>query len=285
MSTQANGPSIYCSAEWHLRDNPRACAIYSLALRLSNSSKTFFLSQPQLAQYFGWSLSAVKDAFRLLKKSGLFVLIQKGRGGDVRSLDFASTYHVLTHSELPKDETKDCWVKREKGPRVKNDPRSKNTQGEKQPSPRVENDPTPRVKNDPLVFDVSTKKSTNPENLDSPPCGGTDISISAPPYGGLDLDAALKDVWQHYLTATHHDPKLNTFTSIRKKIGMARLQECLAKASSPENAVKLMKVTIDAIAKSDFHMGRDAKTNGKKYNDWENHIFKSLEQMEKWWQA
>jgi hypothetical protein len=30
-------------------------------------------------------------------------------------------------------------------------------------------------------------------------------------------------------------------------------------------------------------MGRDPKTAGKKYCEWEDHLFKSYEQMEKWW--
>lgn len=120
------GPAIHCSAEWHLRKNPRACAIYNVALRLSNGSKQFFLSQPQVAKYFGWSLSAVKSAFRTLQESGLFVLIHKGKGGDVRSRNFANVYEVINHADLSQKE--ECYVKPEKGPRAKNDPRSKKTQ-------------------------------------------------------------------------------------------------------------------------------------------------------------
>jgi hypothetical protein len=44
-----------------------------------------------------------------------------------------------------------------------------------------------------------------------------------------------------------------------------------------------MKIAVDALADSDWHMGRDLKTNGKKYCEWEDHLFKSYEQMEKWW--
>jgi hypothetical protein len=39
----ANPPRIYCSAEWHLRKNPRAIAIYTLALRLTKGGKEEFL--------------------------------------------------------------------------------------------------------------------------------------------------------------------------------------------------------------------------------------------------
>jgi hypothetical protein len=106
-----------------------------------------------------------------------------------------------------------------------------------------------------------------------------------PPDGGPDLSSPLGEVWNYYLTMTNRSPKMNTFTVIRKRKGLARLKECLAKTGgNVENAVKLMKIAIDKIAASDFHMGRDQKTDGKKYNDWENNVFRSLEQMEGWWQ-
>ena len=162
MTTTASNilPSIHCSSEWHLRDNPRAATIYNLALRLSNGGKAcFFLSQPQVSRYFGWSLNAVKAAFRLLKNSGLFILTQRGKGGDVRCDNFANVYTVLTHSELPINGKH--WIRPEKTPRAKNDPRSENDLGQYMTNPQGENCPTPRAENDLLVFDVSTKKSTN----------------------------------------------------------------------------------------------------------------------------
>jgi hypothetical protein len=47
MATPASKipPSIHCSSEWHLQDNPRAATIYNLALRLSNGGEAaFYLS-------------------------------------------------------------------------------------------------------------------------------------------------------------------------------------------------------------------------------------------------
>jgi hypothetical protein len=55
------------------------------------------------------------------------------------------------------------------------------------------------------------------------------------------------------------------------------------KTANPENAEKLMRATIDALAKSDWHMGRDPKTNGQRYNDWESNLFESYETMERLW--
>jgi hypothetical protein len=95
----------------------------------------------------------------------------------------------------------------------------------------------------------------------------------------------LDDVWKHYLNATYRNPRRNKFSSIKKRIGIVRLRECLKKTGgNRENAVKLMKFSIDQLAKSDWHMGCNAKGDGKKYNDWE-HVFGSYETMESWWQA
>jgi hypothetical protein len=98
----ANRPRIYCSAEWHLRDNPRAGLIHTLALHLTDSGRAeFFVSQPHVAEYFGWNLKTVKAAFAALRESGLFVLLRSGKGGAGQG-NFASVYRVLSHSQLSK---------------------------------------------------------------------------------------------------------------------------------------------------------------------------------------
>jgi hypothetical protein len=38
---------------------------------------------------------------------------------------------------------------------------------------------------------------------------------------------------------------------------------------------------IDNLAASDFHMGRDPKTKGACYNEWEN-VFGTLDKFKKW---
>ena len=97
-SDQQSG--LFCSSEWHLRDNPCAFLIYALALRVTGGGKTeFFVSQPRLAHYFQLNLKTVKTAFKALRDSGLFVLLRSGRGGDGRG-NYASVYRVLTHSQL-----------------------------------------------------------------------------------------------------------------------------------------------------------------------------------------
>jgi hypothetical protein len=107
------------------------------------------------------------------------------------------------------------------------------------------------------------------------------VAPDAPP--APDEDAILSRVWARYLAATGKNPKINTLTPARRKLGKARLSECLKKTTNPENAEKLMCAAIDALAKSDWNMGRDPKTNGQCYNDWERNLFKSYETMERLW--
>jgi hypothetical protein len=114
------------------------------------------------------------------------------------------------------------------------------------------------------------------------PVQSSKITVAAPP--APDEDAIIAHVWAHYLGATGRDPMLNTLTPARRKLGKVRLHECLLKVGGKyENAEKLMCFAIDALTRSDWHMGRDPKTHGKSYNDWERNIFKSYETMERLW--
>ena len=114
------------------------------------------------------------------------------------------------------------------------------------------------------------------------PVQSSKITVAAPP--APDEDAIIARVWAHYLAATARDSKLNTLTAVRRKLGKVRLHECLYKAGGNcANAEKLMCIAIDTLTRSDWHMGRDPKTNGKSYNDWERNIFKSYETMERLW--
>lgn len=83
-----------------MRDDPRAFLIYSVALRLTDSGQNeFYLSQSQLARYFGWDRKTVREAIRALCKAGLFKLLRSGRGGN-GTPDLANVYRVIPHSKL-----------------------------------------------------------------------------------------------------------------------------------------------------------------------------------------
>jgi hypothetical protein len=93
---------IHCNAEWHLRDNPRAHLIYTMGLSIAKGTGSFYASQPQLAEFFGWDLKTVRAAFKALRAAGLFTLLRSGRGGNGQG-GFANSYAVTTHSKLAKN--------------------------------------------------------------------------------------------------------------------------------------------------------------------------------------
>jgi hypothetical protein len=100
----------------------------------------------------------------------------------------------------------------------------------------------------------------------------------------MDLNAAFEGVWGYYLEKVGRNPKTYSLTPLRRRKGLARLEECLKKTRGDVNrAIALMKLCVDALVASDWHMGRDPKTNGSRYCEWEDHLFGSYEQMEKWW--
>lgn len=89
-------------------------------------------------------------------------------------------------------------------------------------------------------------------------------------------------LFPHYLSVCDRAESY-TLTPARLKKGADRFLECVAKARGNWNAAgETFMRAIDALADSDFHMGRDPKTNGKRYCDWIDNLCKSAEQFEKW---
>jgi len=97
---------------------------------------------------------------------------------------------------------------------------------------------------------------------------------------------AVNEIWDHYIEAMGRNPSLCRLTPLRIKKGLARLNECrqMVEGRDPDRAVELMNLAIDRMADSDWHMGRNPKTGGKKYNEWEEQLFGSTERLEKWLQ-
>ena len=90
-------------------------------------------------------------------------------------------------------------------------------------------------------------------------------------------------VFDHYLARTLKNPKVNKLTPLRQNKGRARLEEALEMAGKDYvKAEGLLILAVDAFTSSDWHMGRDPKTNGKKYDSWEKHLFPNAEKFEYW---
>jgi len=133
-------------------------------------------------------------------------------------------------------------------------------------------------------------KNVQDENYDAKPLALVPVgeerssSNTSIDTSGEPSISALREVFNYYLAILNKNPKTYELTPLRKRKGLTRLRECLDKTGGDlSKAVKLMKIAVDNLAASDWHMGRDPKTNGKRYCEWEDHLFSSYERMEKWW--
>ena len=79
----------------------------------------------------------------------------------------------------------------------------------------------------------------------------------------------------------HKSSRILTFTAGRRDKGLARLAEALKKTKGNlEKAEGLMRLAIEALVASKWHMGENP--DKKKFDAWEDHLFRSAEQFEKW---
>jgi uncharacterized protein YdaU (DUF1376 family) len=98
-----------------------------------------------------------------------------------------------------------------------------------------------------------------------------------------------KHVFEYYLEKLAFDPVLYKWTEKRRSHGVARLRDLLQLFQTlrgigePNVATSLdiMRGCVDVMLTSDWHMGRDPRTHGKTFNEWD-HLFRSYDQMEKW---
>jgi hypothetical protein len=114
------------------------------------------------------------------------------------------------------------------------------------------------------------------------PSGSHEFVLSEPtPKPPDEKLLAVQRVWDYYIEKFGKNPKLLTFTTVRKQKGMARLGECLVKtAGNLANAEGLMRCAVDALAVSPWHIGENP--GRKKYLSWEDNLFPDIEQLEKW---
>jgi hypothetical protein len=91
----------------------------------------------------------------------------------------------------------------------------------------------------------------------------------------------VRGVWDFYIERLGKNPKLLAFTPLRQQKGLARLREGLTKTGrNLEKAAELMRLVVTSVAESAWHMGENPSK--KRYDSWEDNLFKSQEQFEKW---
>jgi hypothetical protein len=109
------------------------------------------------------------------------------------------------------------------------------------------------------------------------------LSESQEPGTGDEGEVAeyVRRIWEFYLQRLGKNPKMLTFTILRKRKAIARFQECLKKTDGdPVKAEGMMRACVEALASSKFHMGEN--DSGKRYDSWEKHLFPSQEKLEFW---
>jgi hypothetical protein len=110
---------------------------------------------------------------------------------------------------------------------------------------------------------------------------GSHDDLSASESTSRQEQGAVLRAWKYYLETLGKNPKLLSFTKLRKQKGLARLRECAAKASGDlAKAEALLRISIDGLAKSDFHRG--ANDRQKRFDSWEKNLFANQEQLERW---
>lgn len=157
--------------------------------------------------------------------------------------------------------------------------------------------PTPSLKEKLPDFSKNEKSLSNGKPLDDSPdfqlTNDFEFEDSAAQTNSRkktkpELDKAVREVFAYYCTPQrmNRNPAIYTLTPLRMQKGLMRLNDALRIAHGELNeATMLMKAAVDEIALSDWHMGRDERTNGKHYCEWEKHLFRSTEQFEKWIQV
>lgn len=147
------------------------------------------------------------------------------------------------------------------------------------------------------VVQASLERPTNNQNqnqnqnhkdLSSKPNGfdETDrpVSIEHPATKLEEHLAVVNEVFAYYLEQTGRSAKLYSLTPLRKQKGLARVRECLKRTGDDlDKAKALLLCCVDQLCASDWHMGRDPKTGGARYLEWEKHLFPDVQKLEWWW--
>lgn len=91
---------------------------------------------------------------------------------------------------------------------------------------------------------------------------------------------AVRRVFGFYLQKTRRNISTYKLTDLRMKKGLKCLRECRSRFGE-DGAEAAMMQAVEGLAGNAFLMGHN--DSGKAYTDWENHVFKSVETMEKRW--
>jgi hypothetical protein len=220
-----------------------------VALRLVEHLPRVCPSVASLAEHTGYGRDAVMAALHCLERGGcLEVIRQRGRRSEYRFTG--------------------CWPKRQD--------RSTRATGRREP-PVGETDDTSRRDRPPPVDEADTKQTKKADNQADKYMSGSTVAPLGNPSLGREIAnelqaepdsaaergpsaggarAAAREVFEHWQTKLGH-PKAKLDGKRERAIRVA------LKLYSKDD----LKRAVDGCARDDFHMGRDPKTNGKRFDD------------------
>jgi hypothetical protein len=119
--------------------------------------------------------------------------------------------------------------------------------------------------------------------------GGKSICAQGPPGEPITPEQmrAIEEVFWFYIETVNGNLAVYSLTQSRIAMALPCLKTALRMSMSHtlEGAVDLMKMAVEELSRSDWHMGRHPKTkNGARFCDWK-HVFGSKETFQIWVQS
>ena len=134
--------------------------------------------------------------------------------------------------------------------------------------------------------DASSNASSIPgAMLELCPSPSSSQETNTSPKKPDSLREAVEGVYEYYLAAVGRTASAYKLDSTRLSKGRSRLTELLSGDNDLQTAVGMLKSAVDGLARNDWAMGRDPKTNGKRYCNWESHLMKDQAQLQGWIEA
>ncbi|MHB1956162.1 MAG: hypothetical protein ACYCOU_20730 [Sulfobacillus sp.] len=127
------------------------------------------------------------------------------------------------------------------------------------------------------ILDASTTRDARDDNACISCLGGREGKGRE---GNDALHAGCLTVFDFYLETMDKKRTQYDFSVKRQSAIRARLESWMRRGLTIDEAVVEMKKAVTAVSRIGWNMGTDKRTNGKKYNDFIDHIFKNDEEVE-----
>jgi hypothetical protein len=262
-----------CYTHRHL--TPEEYGLWVHARELAHASGVFYFSGPAVARHFrGTTKTTIYRVAKSLVSAGWFLEKQKSRHDPTTGVFRAAQYEPISHDEWAERHPGQCTTMTEIEHGTMTEIEHGRSQFRDSPFPISELAMTDSGNKVDRLNGKNKSKEKTALNSDSDPC----------------IKQAIERVFDYYREKIGKSAAYS-LTGTRLQQGKSRLADGakMARALRPElpedelpaAAEKLMCYAVDRMAESDWNMGRDPKSSGKRYDDWDL-LFRSTEQFQKW---